>query len=148
VPVSIGILLNKYWGQFAEKHKKKLRWFDQIIILLIIYTSFCESFTERAFASFGALKLLLCAIGMLIVFFIVYYIISFISKMLCFNREDRITALFCGSKKSLVHGSVMSKVLFTNYTSAGIILLPIMMYHALQLIVVSTIARRIAKQSK
>ena len=57
-----------------------------------------------------------------------------------FNREDTITALFCGSKKSLVHGSVMSKVLFSNPAIIGVVLLPTMLYHAYQLIIVSIIA--------
>lgn len=143
IPVSIGILLNKRWGAFADKYKKSLRHFDQTIILLIIYTSFCESFESRAFDGFSWVKLTLCSIGMVTLFFVVYYLISFVSKVLGFNREDRITAIFCGSKKSLVHGTVMSKVLFPNFSSLGVILLPIMIYHALQLIIVSIIARRV-----
>jgi len=55
---------------------------------------------------------------------------------------DRITATFCGSKKSLVHGSVFADVLFAGMTNAGIFFVPIMIYHAFQLLVVSVIAQR------
>jgi sodium/bile acid cotransporter 7 len=58
------------------------------------------------------------------------------------SRQDTITAQFCGSKKSLVHGTAMSKVIFAGYGGIGVLLLPIMLYHALQLMVVSAIARR------
>lgn len=146
IPVGVGMLLNRYWGLFAEKYNKQLRWFDQSIILLIIYTSFCESFAQGAFKGLGITRLLACALGMVALFFVVYIIINFTAKALKFNQEDRITAVFCGSKKSLVHGTVMSKVLFPAYSSLGVILLPIMMYHTLQLIIVSIIARKLGNR--
>ncbi|RYF53366.1 MAG: bile acid:sodium symporter, partial [Cytophagaceae bacterium] len=80
---------------------------------------------------------------MLALFFLVYGFIHLLSRLLTFNREDRITALFCGSKKSLVQGSVMANVLFPGAV-AGVVLLPIMMYHALQLIVASILAQSMA----
>lgn len=146
LPVVAGMLLNRHWGAFAERHKKTLRMFDQGVILLIIYTSFCESFHQRAFDGLGWDKLLLCCLGMVSLFFLVFGIIGIASKCLRFNQEDTITALFCGSKKSLVHGTVMSKVLFVNYGAVGVILLPTMLYHALQLIIVSVIARKMGRR--
>ena len=83
---------------------------------------------------------------MAVLFFSSYGFIILVSKILKFNREDTVTVLFCGSKKSIVHGSLMSKVLFPDASIAGIMLLPIMIYHALQLIAASIIARRIARQ--
>ncbi len=148
LPVIAGILLNRFWGDFAEKHKKTLRKFDQSIILLIVYTAFCESFSRHAFENLSLPMLIICSIGMVVLFFLIYSIIGIATKTLRFRREDRITALFCGSKKSLVHGTVMSNVLFPGSISVGIILLPTMLYHALQLIIVSAIARRMSKQSE
>ncbi|TWP29094.1 bile acid:sodium symporter [Apibacter muscae] len=148
IPVIIGIILNKYLGEFAKKYNKGLKKFDQAIILSIVYTAFCESFTQHAFDGFSITKLVLCGAGMVVLFFIAYYLITLLSRLLNFNREDKITATFCGSKKSLVHGTVMSKVLFPNSMSLGVILLPTMLYHALQLIVVSIIAQKLAKQVK
>lgn len=145
VPVIIGILLNKKWGHFAEKYKKQLKYFDQSVILCIVYTAFCESFEQHMFSSIGLGELVFLGVGMVALFFIVYGIISLVSKLLRFNREDRITATFCGSKKSLVHGTVMSNVLFANSTIVGILLLPLMLYHALQLIVVSMMAQKMVK---
>jgi len=145
VPVALGIILHKRLGGFADQYRMKLRYFDQIIILLIIYTSFCHSFAQDLFSGFSATDLFLLAMGMLGLFFTVYMIVGLVSKVLGFNREDRITAQFCGSKKSLVHGTVMSKVLFPDGNITGIILLPLMMYHALQLLVSSVIAQGLSE---
>jgi len=140
-PVILGILLHSVLGFFAEKHSKKLRYFDQAIILLIVYTAFCESFAKKIFEGYSALLLLGLGAAMIGLFYAVYGIIYLTSKILKFKYEDKITALFCGSKKSLVHGTVMSNVLFAGSPFIGIVLLPIMMYHALQLVMVSVIAQ-------
>lgn len=148
LPVIIGISLNSRFGNIAKKYKKQLKYFDQAIILTIIYTSFCKSFSEHLFASFSALELAGLAVGMMTLFFAVFFCVGLLSKWFGFSNEDRITVLFCGSKKSLVHGTVMSKVLFQHSTITGIILLPLMLYHALQLIAASIIAQRMARRKE
>lgn len=146
LPVIIGISLNSRFGTIAEKHKKQLKYFDQAIILTIIYTSFCKSFSEHLFEGFTALELVGLATGMMVLFFAVFLCVGLLSRLLGFSDEDHITVLFCGSKKSLVHGTVMSKVLFQQSTITGIILLPLMLYHSLQLIAASIIAQRMARR--
>ncbi|MDR1672019.1 MAG: bile acid:sodium symporter [Bacteroidales bacterium] len=146
LPVALGIALNRKWGAFAERHRRQLGMFDQTVILLIVYTSFCTSFAERVFAEFSAFSIIACAFGMVCLFFSVYGIITFCCRRMKLGREDTITAQFCGSKKSLIHGTAMSKVIFAGYSGIGVILLPIMLYHALQLIIVSSIAHSKAKQ--
>jgi len=145
LPVTLGILMNKRWGAIAEKYKKYIRYFDQFSILLIVYTSFCESFGEHLFSEFEAKDILFLGIGMLALFFSVYFLLTFFCRLLGFSKEDEVTAVFCGSKKSLIQGAVMSKVLFSG-AHAGVMLLPIMLYHALQLISASIIAQRMARQ--
>ena len=144
VPVTIGLLLNARWGWFAEKYRKQLKYLDQLIILLIVYTAFCESFARHMFSNLGMIQLVILAACMLALFFFVYFLVSLVCRLLHFNREDRITAVFCSSKKSLVHGSVMVKVLFSNSNLMGLLLLPLMLYHALQLISASMIAQKMA----
>ncbi|MFL9830870.1 bile acid:sodium symporter family protein [Flavobacterium sp. ST-87] len=148
LPVIIGITLNSRFGAIAEKYKKQLKYFDQAIILTIIYTSFCKSFSEHLFEGFTTLELAGLAVGMMVLFLVVFVCIGLISRFLGFSDEDRITVLFCGSKKSLVHGTVMSKVLFQHSTITGIVLLPLMLYHALQLIAASIIAQRMAQRKE
>ncbi len=146
LPVIIGISLNSRFGAIAEKYKKQLKYFDQAIILTIIYTSFCKSFSQHLFEGFTAFELAGLAAGMMALFFVVFLCVGLLSRFFGFSEEDRITVLFCGSKKSLVHGTVMSKVLFQHSTITGIVLLPLMLYHALQLIAASIIAQGMARR--
>ena len=146
-PVTLGILLHRFWGAFADTHKQKLRLFDQSIILLIVYTSFSDSFARNMFSDYNMVHLFLLGLSLLGLYFLVYGLVNFISRILGFSREDRITMLFCGSKKSLVHGTVMARVLFQGASFTGIVLLPIMLYHALQLIIASIMAQAMAQKS-
>ncbi|MFT3747703.1 MAG: bile acid:sodium symporter family protein [Agriterribacter sp.] len=148
VPVCCGLVLHKYGGAFAEKHKKRLRLFDQSVILLIIYTSFCHSFYNRAFEAFSISTLLYICAGMSALFFVVYYLTMFICRRFKFVQKDCTTVIFCGSKKSLVHGTVMSKVLFSSTLPVSIILLPAMIYHSLQLIFVGIIAQKLRRSKE
>jgi sodium/bile acid cotransporter 7 len=64
-----------------------------------------------------------------------------------FSLEDSITAQFCGTKKSLVHGTVFSKILFPASYPVGLVLLPLMLFHALQIFIISIIASKLAKRN-
>ncbi|MFC5284366.1 bile acid:sodium symporter family protein [Pedobacter alpinus] len=147
LPVILGFLLHQKWGSFAEKHHTLLKKFDQSIILIIVYTAFCESFSTHIFDALQLKDLASLYAFVALLFFAVFILIIISSRLLGFNREDRITCLFCGSKKSLVHGTVMSKVLFPLSPQMGIILLPIMLYHAFQLIVAGFLANKYARES-
>ncbi|MGI8469434.1 MAG: bile acid:sodium symporter family protein [Pyrinomonadaceae bacterium] len=147
LPFVVGVALNRFFGNLADAHRKKLRYFDQSVILLIVYTAFCHSFTLGIFKNYSVSDIALLILAMAALFFSSYIFIYIVSRLFKFTLEDTVTVLFCGSKKSLVHGTLMSKVLFQDSSIAGIILLPIMIYHALQLIAASIVARRVARQN-
>ena len=147
LPVALGMALNPLLGDWMARNRKYLRYFDQSVVILIVYTSFCDSFAAKAFDGFGPVTLIGLSVGMVILFFVVYHIVYFLCRLFHFNREDTITVLFCGSKKSLMHGSAMGQVLFASMGNLGILLLPIMLYHAFQLIIVSVLARRFSRPS-
>src|SRR5207247_11368724 len=75
-------------------------------------------------------------------FILVMLITSSASRALGFTREDRIAAMFCGSKKTLASGVPMAKLIFGAHPGLGLILLPIMIYHPLQLMVGGVLAQR------
>jgi solute carrier family 10 (sodium/bile acid cotransporter), member 7 len=145
LPVVLGLLLHSKLGAFATRYKVQLKYFDQFIILLIVYRAFCESFAGNMFDGFSALEIFTLGALMLALFFVMVFMMNLLSLWLKFSREDRITVIFCGSKKSLVQGAVMGQVLFPGVATFGIILLPLMLYHALQLLAGSMIAQRFAK---
>lgn len=142
IPVILGLFLQRYFGSWASKHSKKLSQFDKTIILLIVYGSFASSFLTGVFDTISGVHLLYIFIGVIVLFFLVYFLVYLLSKYIFrFPVEDQITALFCGSKKSLTHGSVFGKFLFLNNPNAGIYFLPLMIFHAFQIFVVTIIAQ-------
>ena len=143
IPVIAGLFLQPYFGKWASAYSKQLSLFDKSIILLIVYSSFAESFVSGVFDSTGKLYLLWIFVGVVLMFILIYGLIYLLSRFVFkFNRPDTITALFCGSKKSLTHGSVFGKFLFVHSASAGLYFLPLMIFHAFQILVVTVIAQR------
>jgi len=139
VPVIVGLILHRYWGEWANRNRKRISWFDKSVILTIVYRSFSDSFTNGIFTSIPVHSLLILSAGVIILFFVV-------TRSLHLNREDRITVLFCGSKKSLVHGSVMVGVLFAGSTLGSLFLVPVMIYHAFQLFYIGIVAGKYGRE--
>lgn len=147
IPVILGLLLQPYLGKWVTRYSGVLAKFDKTIILLIVYSSFASSFVTGVFSKIGPFYLAGVFVGVIILFFGVYGLLYlFAKRVFKFSREDQITALFCGSKKSLTHGSVFGKFLFVNTTSAGLYFLPLMIFHAFQLFVITLIAQRYQRQ--
>jgi len=146
VPFVAGHLLRPWIARWVERQRALLRYTDQGTILLVVYSAFGEAVNEGLWSKTPPLSLLTVAVVAAVLLGIAMPTISFLSRRLGFNREDRITILFCGSKKSLATGVPMAKVLFAG-GSLGAIVLPIMIYHQIQLIVCAVIAQRYARDS-
>lgn len=147
LPVILGILAHKWLFPKIEKHLAGLKYIDQSVIMIIVFTSFAQSFSQDVFSPYKSVVLLEVGATMLALFFLVWLLIEILCRLLGFSWEDRVTALFCGSKKSLVQGVVIGKVIFPDPAMLGLVLLPLMLYHIQQLIVGSFIASRFAKRS-
>lgn len=146
IPLILGILLQRFFGGWAIRKASKISLFDKSIILLIVFKSFSESFKEGIFNTIGIFDLVILTLAVITLFWLVYYIIKFVCFRLNINREDSIAIQFCGSKKSLIHGSVMSKIMFANLPFVGIMLLPLMLFHGFQIVFVSFIAAKKANE--
>ena len=142
LPVILGLIMRKRWYSLVVKYSRESGMFDKSVILLIVYKSFAKSFHDQVFSTLHIIDLVLLAVIVIGLFFVLYGLVYGISDILKFSREDKITALFCGSQKSLVHGTVFSSVLFAGYHAAGLILLPLMLFHSWQIFIISIIAGR------
>lgn len=145
LPLALGLILQKWGHGWAVRNGKSLNVFDKSIILLIIYKSFAHSFINDLFATISWTVFAFLFVGVLVIFFVMFYLLKWITNLLHFDREDAITAQFCGTKKSLVHGTVFAKVLFSGTTILGLIILPLMIFHAIQIFIISMIAARYAR---
>jgi sodium/bile acid cotransporter 7 len=145
LPVAVGLALHRQLGFIAVRFKNQLRYVDQAIILLIVFRAFCDSFLNNMFDGYSITELVVLSALMLLFFFVMLAVMQLIAVRMGFSREDRITVIFCGSKKSLVQGAVMGQVLFPGAAALGILLLPLMIYHGLQLFAGSILAQQFAR---
>ncbi|MDR2872528.1 MAG: bile acid:sodium symporter [Xanthomonadaceae bacterium] len=147
VPFVAGHLSRPRIGAWIERHRSILRYTDQSTILLVVYTAFSASVIQGLWqntppaALFGliAVSCFLLAVVMLL--------LVLLARKLGFSRQDEIAIVFCGSKKSLATGVPMAKVLFAT-GSLGAIVLPIMLFHQIQLIVCAFVAQRYARNNQ
>jgi sodium/bile acid cotransporter 7 len=146
LPLVLGLFFQKFLGDFARKHGKKLGLIDKTTIILIIYSSFSNSFTSNIFSAVSQLDLAKLFGIVVVLFFTIYFGLNLFCDALGFNLKDKIATQFCGTKKSLVHGSVMVKIIFGSAASTGLLLLPIMLYHSLQLLAVAYFAENYRKK--
>ncbi len=97
---------------------------------------------EGVWAGHGISIVILIAVICLALFFILLEMLQGICKLLGFSRGDTIAGAFCGTKKSLASGVPLAKVMFGNSPALGMIILPFVIYHLLQLVTASILARR------
>lgn len=147
LPLAVGQLSRPVIGGWIAAHKALVAKIDRGTILVLVYTSFCDSVVEGVWSSQGWDVLLWTLLGTTALFFLVMRISDAMSRALGFSEEDRIAAVFCGSKKTLASGVPMAQLIFGTHPGIGLILLPIMIYHPLQLIICSVLAGRWAKRA-
>jgi sodium/bile acid cotransporter 7 len=142
LPLILGQMGRPILGELAAQHKKGIHILDRLTILLLVYTSFCDSIKLGAWSTHGWKSLVITFVGSIIMFFLVMLFVSLTCQSLHFSAEDRIAAIFCGSKKTLASGVPMAQLIFGSTSALGLILLPIMIYHPLQLIICGALASK------
>ncbi|MCW0182469.1 MAG: bile acid:sodium symporter [Zavarzinia sp.] len=140
LPTVIGQMLHRPLVGWATRHAGLIKLMDRTVILAIVYNSFCDSVESGLWQQHDPAMLVEIAVASVVLFFIVYGVLTIPCKLMHFNREDRIAALFCGSKKSLATGVPLAGIIFGANPALGLIIAPIMIYHFLQLVIVSVIA--------
>lgn len=140
VPFLAGQLLRRWVGGFLTRHKKVLGLVDRGSILLVVYTAFSEGMVAGIWSQVTPARLgaLLAAEAVLLV--VMLALTWYGAQRLGFGREDRIAIQFAGSKKSLAAGLPMASVLFGAHASLAV--LPLMLFHQMQLMVCAVIAKR------
>jgi solute carrier family 10 (sodium/bile acid cotransporter), member 7 len=146
LPLVLGQLCRRWLAEWAKRNKKFIQVVDRSTILLIIYTSFCDSIVRGVWSGHGASSVVAAVVGSLILFFIAMWIVEGLCKLAGFPVEDRIATVFCGSKKTIASGVPMAQLIFAADPRLGVILLPLMIYHPMQLVICGVLAGRWAKR--
>jgi sodium/bile acid cotransporter 7 len=146
LPLFIGQAARPWLGALATRYKARINVIDRLTILLLVYTSFCDSVTAGVWQS-GGQALAVSAVACVLLLAVALGITWALGRWLGFELRDRITALFCGSKKTLASGVPMARLIFGAHPHLAIILLPIMIYHPLQLLVGGWLAGKLSARS-
>ena len=142
VPFLVGHALRPWIGGWVVRNRRTVGLTDRATVVIAVYSAFSAAVIEGIWG-----RLPLPVLGILFLLCMAMLAIALgatwgIGGLLGFSREDRIAILFCGTKKSIIQGVPMARVLFAA-RDVGIILLPVMIFHQMQLMACAWIARRI-----
>jgi sodium/bile acid cotransporter 7 len=148
LPLVLGQFLRRWLAGFFARYKRYTSIIDKLVILLLVYAAFCNSMISGIWQQQGHGVLLSAVLGSAVLLAVILWMTTRTARALRFNNADEIAAVFCASKKSLAAGVPMAALIFGNNPGLGLILLPIMIYHPLQLIVCSILAERYASRQR
>ncbi|WP_087087659.1 bile acid:sodium symporter family protein [Acinetobacter pittii] len=144
VPFILGQLLRPYIFPYMAKVPGIVRAFDQGSILMVVYGAFSGAVVAGLWHQVSWKTLLILTIACSVLLTIIMLLALYLPRALGFNRADQVTVFFCSSKKTLASGVPMAQILFIGQP-LGMIVLPIMIFHQIQLMVCGVIANYWAK---
>jgi sodium/bile acid cotransporter 7 len=146
LPFVTGHLMRPWIGAWVARHRPLTTLVDRGAILLVVYSAFGAAVREGLWHQLSPASLGLIALCCIILLAAILLLTGLAGRLLHFSREDRIVLLFCGSKKSLASGVPMAGVPFAP-SQVGMAILPLMLFHQLQLLACAVIARHYAAQA-
>lgn len=145
LPFALGQIMQAWLGDWAQRQKAMLSFFDRLVILIAVYVAFAGAVNAGSLSALdmGTMAMLFALLGLLLVF--AFAGAWFFGRVLGLDRADRISLVFAGAQKSIATGAPMAAILFGS--SAGLIVLPAIIYHMAQLLVSAPLATRFARGS-
>ena len=144
LPFVIGQLLRPLVSGWLGAHPVITKTFDRGSILLVVYTAFSLSMAEHIWSAVSVRRLLEVAAVCVALLAIMFALTVGTARLVRLNRADMTVLLFCGSKKSLASGLPMALVFF-GPGAAGLIMLPLIIFHQIQLLACAAIASRMSR---
>lgn len=145
VPFVLGQAARPWVGDFVARHNKQLGLLDRGTIVLIVYVAFSSAVVAGVWSTLGALDLLRLVVLCCLLLAVVLAVTALAARTLGFSKADEIAIVFCGSKKSLASGAPIAAALLTPAV-AGVAMIPLMVFHQLQLMVCAALAQRYARR--
>lgn len=145
LPFIAGQIARRWIGEWVTRNKAWLKVVDQGSILLVVFGAFSHAVVEGIWQQVPLVQLAGLVVACCLLLALVLFIVAFLARRAGFNTEDRITILFAGSKKSLATGVPMAQVLFAG-GAIGALILPLMLFHQIQLMVCAVLAERYARR--
>lgn len=143
VPFALGQVLQRWIGNTVRAHPRLVGFTERASIVAVAYLAFSNATVVGVWTQLNAGDLVVMVILAFLLLAFVLTATRLISRVLGFSREDEITIMFCGSKKSMGSGLPMANIIFAGQ-ALGAIVLPMMIYHQIQLILCAVLARAYA----
>ncbi|MCC2593318.1 bile acid:sodium symporter [Tessaracoccus sp. OS52] len=144
LPFVLGQLSRRWTAGFMSTHSRRIKYWDQGVICLVVYGAFSDFFAQGMWRQVEPWDLLVMVALCLALLAAMLWFTWHLGGWLNFTHPDRIAIMFCGTKKSLATGVPMASVLFADQ-SVGLVVLPLMVFHQLQLMACTVIAGRLAR---
>jgi solute carrier family 10 (sodium/bile acid cotransporter), member 7 len=145
VPFILGQILRPWVFPQMKKMPEIVKIFDQSSILMVVYGAFSSAVVAGLWHQVSLTTLLLLIIACSVLLTLVMLLALFVPRWIGFDKADQKTIFFCGSKKTLASGVPMAQILFIGQP-IGMIVLPIMIFHQIQLMVCGIVANMWSKQ--
>lgn len=146
LPFILGQLLRRWVKDFAANKGTKV--VDRGSIAMVVYSAFSSGIVAGVWSQIKVWEVIFLIVFSAVLVVVMLMLTRFISDKLGFDRGDRIASEFCGSKKSLATGLPMASVMFASgATPLGLIILPLMIYHQVQLMICSWLAARYGREA-
>jgi solute carrier family 10 (sodium/bile acid cotransporter), member 7 len=145
LPFIAGHLSRPWTAGFLGRRKKLVLAVDRGSILLVVYTAFSAAVVEGLWRRLSAADLVVAVVMAAAILAVVLVASTLAARRLGFSKEDEIAIVFCGSKKSLASGVPMAGLLFPA-AAVGPMIVPLMLFHQLQLMVCAVLAGRYARR--
>jgi sodium/bile acid cotransporter 7 len=142
-PFIAGQIAGVWIAGWMKRHSRLVGLVDRGSILLVVYGAFSDAVVEGLWSRVTIVQIAWLAAVCLVILAAVLAISAFGARRLGFDKADEIAIVFCGSKKSLASGVPMASILFPA-AGVGIVVLPLMLFHQLQLMACAVIAQRYA----
>ena len=123
------------------RHARLVSYTDRGSILLVVYGAFSAAVVGGLWSQVSGRELAVLLAICVVLLATVLTATLMIARAMKFSIEDRIVVVFCGSKKGLATGVPMASILFPA-ASVGFIVLPVMLFHQIQLMACAVIAQR------
>ncbi len=146
VPFIAGQIARIWIADWMQRHGRLVGWVDRSSILLVVYGAFSSAVVQGIWSEVSLVQILWLLVICAAILAVALTCTAYGARSLGFDKPDEIAIVFCGSKKSLATGVPMAGILFPA-ASVGLVVLPLMLFHQLQLMACAVLAQRYAARA-
>ncbi|XP_028609240.1 sodium/bile acid cotransporter 7 isoform X1 [Grammomys surdaster] len=140
VPLVIGQIVRRYIKDWLERKKPPFGVVSSSVLLMIIYTTFCDTFSNPSIDldKFSLVLILFIIVSVQLSFMLLTFIFSTRNNS-GFTPADTVAIIFCSTHKSLTLGIPMLKIVFAAHEHLSLISVPLLIYHPAQILLGSVL---------